>query len=236
MRISLLVGSTLHPLAGQAGVGESVHSSAGNLRISESIREQVSERIRAATATRYDRANLSAELSFDTVRGFTSAEAAENWAADYSATMPRAGTVVLDTSERNGYPATVTPGGTLTSDGSTPVVFGAMSYAGMALSRPKFTAGANYAEWLGTYWEVKHAASGATFRSTDGVASPDLCTTWTAVAPATAAGMTVAATYPGRRWLANAIVHPPDRRINGVSVSLSYRITGGAITATDPAA
>jgi len=233
MRVSLLADSVLYPLAGQAGVAENVHSSAGNVRVTENIQTQTALRVRAANARHFDRANLAAEVSFDTVRTFATIEAAEAWAMDYSETFPREGTLIIDSSERNGYASEIQVAGTLT-DGTDPVVFADLAYAGIADGRPSFGAAlVATCRWYNdlSIWALIDIASGATWESADDVASPELATTWTPASVETGTPI-VTATYPARRYMANAIVHPPDRSIIGVAVLLSYRVTGGAIVDT----
>jgi hypothetical protein len=232
MRIGLLSSNVLYPLAGTAGVAENVHSSAANVQINEDIAVQTDLYIRAANARHYDRANLAAEITFDTVRTFATVEAAEAWAMDYSETYPRTGTLIIDSSERLGYASQIVVSGTLTSDGSTPVTLGTLPFDSIVNSRPKFkNAGLDTCSWSGTYWALVDNATGAAWRSADDVASPELCTTWVPQGAATGTPA-IAATYPARRYMSNAIVHPPSRSIMGVAVMLSYRVTGAAIETT----
>lgn len=87
--------------------------------------------------------------------------------------------------------ARMTVTGTLTSDGSTPVVVPTLFYAGENDDKPMFTdTGENYTFEYMCYWANLNSrwylAKGLVFwESLDQVATPDLCTTWTAVPPAT---------------------------------------------------
>jgi hypothetical protein len=234
MRIGLLSGSVLYPLAGAAGVAENVHSSAANVRITEEIATQTDLYVRAANARHYDRGNLAAEITFETVRTFSTLEAAEAWACDYSETYPRTGTLIIDSSERNGYASQIVVSGG-TYDG-TPLVWTAFVYDGIVNGRPKFAASTSVL----IYWDANDEkwvilnpdeTEERIFESADDVASPELVTTWTQLSLA-AGPIVVTATYPGRRYMSNAIVHPPVRSLIGVAVFLSYRVTGAAIETT----
>lgn len=96
MRIGLLVGSTLHPLAGAAGVSERVHSSAGDFILAPVADKQIVRKVRAGNATALDRGNLLHSVSFSTTRIFDSAAEAWLWALDYDATFPREGILQMD--------------------------------------------------------------------------------------------------------------------------------------------
>lgn len=96
MRISLLNGTTLYPLAGQDGVSERVHSSAGDLRINGQVETQVVNRVRATYGLMLDRGNLLQTVAFTTHRQFNTAEEAERFASDYDATFARTGTLVIE--------------------------------------------------------------------------------------------------------------------------------------------
>jgi hypothetical protein len=103
MRISLLSEFIFYPLAGEAGVAETVHSSAGEIRIEATNQTQKVTRVRAANATFYDRLNLATTIRFSTTRTFSSVAAAEQWALDYDAAMPRTGTLVLTSTTGTRY-------------------------------------------------------------------------------------------------------------------------------------
>lgn len=96
MRISLLNGTTLYPLAGQSGVSERVHSSAGDLRINGQVETQIVNRVRATHGLMLDRGNLLQTLSFTTMRKFATAEECQRFANDYDATFARTGTLVIE--------------------------------------------------------------------------------------------------------------------------------------------
>ncbi len=86
-----------------------------------------------------------------------------------------------------GAAITVTPGtkarmivtGTLTSDGSTPVVFSnPLPYTEISNGKPVYEILAEAAViWNGTQWILSHD-SGGQWTSTDAVSTPDLVTTW----------------------------------------------------------
>lgn len=96
---------------------------------------------------------------------------------------------------------TVTPGdkarmvvtGTLTSDGSTPVTFDPLLYAGISNTKPAFTPDASAINLSGdelawvnllNQWQIRKNGS-VLFLSSDAVATPDLVTTWVAQGSAT---------------------------------------------------
>lgn len=96
MRISLFTDDVLYPLAGEAGVSERAHSSAGELLISAQAVTQDIQRLRASHTAPRDRENLLTQIQFSTARQFPTATQADEWALLYDATLPRAGTVYLD--------------------------------------------------------------------------------------------------------------------------------------------
>jgi hypothetical protein len=80
-------------------------------------------------------------------------------------------------------PITVT--GTLTSDGSTPVAFEEMAYVETLNAKPSYgNLAGDVATWHDNYWDMA-CNDGGTWTSTDDVATPDLCTTWTPASAAT---------------------------------------------------
>jgi len=94
-----------------------------------------------------------------------------------------------------GNAITVTPGtkarmvvtGTLTSDGSTPVVFPLLSYLEIYNTRAKYadTSG-NYAcVWTGFGWALYDDVSGVGWDSSESVVTPDLVTSWSPSGAAT---------------------------------------------------
>lgn len=225
MRIALLVGSTLHPLAGAAGVSERVHSSAGDFILAPVADKQIVRKVRAGNATALDRGNLLHSVSFSTTRIFDSAAEAWLWALDYDATFPREGILRLDALDATGVihrrhlsaavvapprrrvigrsvlldyqvdgsaitevPVTLTITGTLTSDGSTPLVFAVMSQVANNIG--------GFMEWYGANgslarqdeyepWILQHDSSDAAWASSIGGASPELATGWTPLNTAT---------------------------------------------------
>jgi hypothetical protein len=102
MRIALYDGSTVYPLAGEAGVSERVHSSAGDLQITPEAEMQVASRVRAGYAQPIDRGNVLHTISFATVRKFATVAAAQEWALDYEETFPRSGTLHLQSISAEG--------------------------------------------------------------------------------------------------------------------------------------
>ena len=239
MRIGLLVGTTLHPLAGTAWVSDRVHSAAAALRITPDHEVQEDALVRAAYRTRRDRGNLAVEISFTTSRQFSTVELAEVWAQDYDATMPRAGTLVTDPTTATGFPSVLTIGEDPTdplTDGTDPVTFAPMSYAGIADLRPSYGAAlVATCRWYAdtSTWALTDIDSGATWESADDVSSPDLCTTWTPEVFADGTPI-VTATYPGRRYYANAVVLPPTRQLEGRTILLSYTVRAGACSSSPP--
>lgn len=121
-------------------MGEREFSSASGFRVSGQISVQNDAFIRAAEAGVLDRGNLQTTVEFGTVRKFATAHTAELWMLDYDATMPRTGTLIIETIQANG-----------------------------------------------------------------GVS---------------------------RRYMRGAVVMPPKREANGVSISLNYTVVGGAIKST----
>jgi hypothetical protein len=86
--------------------------------------------------------------------------------------------------------------GALTYDGGG-VTIGTLPYHSVVNTKPKFqntAAQPDSCTWSGTYWSLIDGATGAEWRSSDPVSSPDLCTTW--VAQGLAAGTpSIALTY-----------------------------------------
>lgn len=105
MRVSLYNGSTLYPLAGQAGVNERVHSSSGDFRETARAETQIVNRVRATYAEPLDRGNLLTQFQFSTTRIFDTPALAELWCLDYEAAFPRDGTLIMDA---------IAPGGVVT--------------------------------------------------------------------------------------------------------------------------
>lgn len=234
MRISLLNGSTIYPLAGQAGVAESVHSSAADLRINGEIAKQSARFVRGDNAKTWDRKGLATSIGFSTARTFASVMLAEQWAADYDTTLPRSGVLVLESTGSSGIPSAMTVTADLTIDGTAPAVFPQLAYSSMVVGRPRFeNVDGSYVEWDGTYWLLNHGPSASQWLSTDNVATPDLIITWIPDAPATGIPVLIG-TYPYCRYLIDAVVDPPDRQVIGCSVILRYTATGGALVAGIP--
>lgn len=102
MRISLKVGATVYPLAGQAGVSERTHSSAGDFRISAQSQQELILRVRAATAKMVDRGNLATTITFSTSRVFPTAAEAFLYTLDHDGALPRAGTLIMETAKPSG--------------------------------------------------------------------------------------------------------------------------------------
>lgn len=96
MRISLLNGSTIYHLAGQAWVSERVHSSAAELSMSAQTQSEVADLVGSEVAALFDRKNLVTSLSFQTHRLFATAAEALLFAADYDGTFARTGTLRID--------------------------------------------------------------------------------------------------------------------------------------------
>lgn len=231
MRISLLNGTTTYPLAGQSGVAESVHSSASDLQIHGEIAKQTARFVRADHAATWDRKNLVTTVSFGTARVFATVLAAEQWAADYDETFPRSGVLVLASTGDTGVPISVSIGGDMTSDGTTPLVFPALDTVGVSNGRPCFSdpADANtLVYWSGTAWIITTGTI-TRFYSLANVATPDLVSTWVENSPATGTPV-VFGSYPGRRYLLEAVLDPPARQVIGCSVVLHYTATGGRLT------
>lgn len=96
MRVSLLVGTTVYPLAGQAGVSERVHSSASDFSLEAQIEADSISRVRAGNAYDTDRGNLKHSISFSTTRKYSHADLSFLAALDYNRIMPRTGTLVFE--------------------------------------------------------------------------------------------------------------------------------------------
>ena len=235
MRISLLNGTTIYPLAGQAGVAESVHSSAADYSVEPEISKQTSLRVRADHAVTWDRRNLRTTIRFSTVRTFATCLLAEKFANDYDETIPRSGILIIEGTGGTGYPDTIIVAGDLTTDGSTPAVFPTLEYAGLFNGRPEHNDPVDSdtaAYWAVTQWELFLAGIGL-FSSTEDVATADLVTTWTPIPPATGAPRLIGS-YPDNRHLLDAVIDPPSRQVIGCSVLLSYSVTGGRLAADLP--
>lgn len=90
--------------------------------------------------------------------------------------------LVLDASPENaGEGLTIT--GTLTSNGSTPVVFPELLIDDEVFGKASFNdnpggVSLNSCYWTGTEWELTYNGGDAIWHSSDDVATPDLCTTW----------------------------------------------------------
>ena len=96
MRVALIHSGTTYWLAGQSGTSERVHSSAADIRLDGQIATQENQFIRAANGETLDRGNLTTTITFGTSRLFASANLAELYSADYDATLPRTGTLILE--------------------------------------------------------------------------------------------------------------------------------------------
>ena len=95
MYVSLLVGSTVYPLAGEAGVSERVHSPAADFRIEPQAEMQVILRVRAATALPVPRGNLLNTITFSTTRKFLTSALASAYALMVETAIPRSGILVF---------------------------------------------------------------------------------------------------------------------------------------------
>ena len=235
MRISLLNGTTIYPLAGQAGVAESVHSSAADYSVEPEISKQTSLRVRAEHAVTWDRKNLKTTIRFSTVRTFATCLLAEKFANDYDETVPRSGILIIEGTGGTGYPDTIIVAGDLTTDGSTPAAFPTLEYDTMYLGHAEYSDPADSttnAIWADGTWEIS-LADVLLFTSTEDVASPDLVTAWTPFYPATGAPRLIGS-YPDNRHLLDAVIDPPSRQVIGCSVLLSYSVTGGRLAADLP--
>jgi hypothetical protein len=231
MRAYLINGGTIYPLAGQAGVAESVHSSVAELRINGEIAKQTAQRVRADAAQTWDRKNLKTTVQFSTVRTFSTPADAELWSADYDETFPRSGVLGLIPSGMTSEPDSIIVAGDLTSDGTTPLVFPRLEYYGITSGRAEYNDPLDNDTavfWTGSEWSLCITGIGPVFSSTEDVASPELVTTWTSTAPATGTPALIG-DYPDHRYLLEAVLDPPDRRVIGCSVILSYTATGGRL-------
>ena len=229
MRIALLNGTMIYPLAGQAGVPESVHSSASGYRIEGGIAKQTALRVRADNAQTWDRKNLATTIAFGTVRTFATCLLAETFAADYDATFPRSGVLVLAGTGGGGYPDEIIVAGDLTTNGSIPAVFPTLEYAGTVNGRPAHDdplAGGCSVQWTGSVWLLSHTGDVPLFSSTQNVATADLVTAWTPVGSATGTPALIGS-YADNRYLLDAVIDPPAREVIGCSVILRYTVTGG---------
>ena len=231
MRISLINGTTIYPLAGQAGVAESVHGSASGVRIDGDISKQPIKRVRADNALTLDRRNLATGIGFGTVRTFATCLLAEKFAADYDETFPRSGVLVLEGTGGTGYPDDIIVAGDLTTNGSAPAVFPPLDYAGTVNGRPAYEdplAGGCSVQWTGSAWLLSHTGDVPLFTSTQNVATADLVTAWTPVGAATGSPA-LFGSYPDNRYLLDAVLDPPAREVIGCSVILRYTATGGRL-------
>ena len=102
MRIGLLVGDVLWPLAGSAGVSERVHSSVGNFTHSAEALSQPIQRLRAVYSHDNDRGGLKTTLGFSTSRMFDSVGEAFRFDLDYDRLWPRSGILVMEVTEDGG--------------------------------------------------------------------------------------------------------------------------------------
>lgn len=108
---------------------------------------------------------------------------------------------VTTTAAKSGKKVTVTPGtkarmqigGTLTSDGSTPVVFPEQEFTYVDNGKPRFAFMQNETSWNGSQWNI-YAETVMMFYSEEDVATPDLVTTWTPVGAATGTPVVTALT------------------------------------------
>ena len=234
MRISLLNGTTIYPLAGQAGVAESVHSSAADYSVEPEISKQTSLRVRADHAVTWDRKNLKTTIRFSTVRTFATCLLAEKFANDYDETIPRSGILIIEGTGGTGYPESIIVAGDLTTDGTTPAVFPTLDYDGPLNGKPSYTAvDGSSVIWDVSIWLLTHGPTSMQWLSYDAAASPDLVGTWEADSPATGTPVLIGS-YPDNRHLLDAVIDPPSRQVIGCSVLLSYSVTGGRLAADPP--
>lgn len=103
MYISLLVGATTYPLAGEVGVSERVHSPAADLRIEPQAEQQLISRLRATTATVVDRGNLANTITFTTTRKFLTPALAAAYALMVETSIPRSGTLIMQAPGEGGW-------------------------------------------------------------------------------------------------------------------------------------
>lgn len=229
MRISLLNGTTIYPLAGQAGAAESVHSSAADYSVEPEIAKQTVLRVRADHAQTWDRKNLKTKIGFSTVRTFATCLLAEKFANDYDETFPRSGVLVIEGTGGTGYPDSIIVAGDLTTDGTTPAVFPQLDYDGPLNGKPSYTASdGSSAIWDVSIWLLTHGPTSMQWLSYDAVATPDLVDTWEPDSPATGTPVLIGS-YPDNRYLLEAVIDPPARQVIGCSVLLSYTVTGGRL-------
>lgn len=97
MRVALRVGGITTWIAGQPLVSERDFSSVSDFRVTAGINVQTDARVRATSVRTQDRKNLATTLTFGTTRKFASAVEAALWSLDYDNTMPRTGTLILET-------------------------------------------------------------------------------------------------------------------------------------------
>jgi hypothetical protein len=136
---------------------------------------------------------------------------------------------------------TVTPGtkarmviaGTLTSDGSTPVVFPVLLYAGLVGGRPAYESGDYGLSWGGTDWLLTDDL-GNTWLSSDDVATPDLVGVWAPLSPPVTGNPTVTAGTSSAAQVITAVnASGPAAAL--VTASASGTVTGAvaAVAATN---
>ncbi|MEI7912285.1 MAG: hypothetical protein WCK77_21850 [Verrucomicrobiota bacterium] len=99
MRIALVHSTGTLWLAGNPAVVERLHSSAGSLAITGHIGIQTDAFVRGLAVAHTDRGNLATTVSFSTSRQFATTPAAEIWSALYDSVQPRAGTLILDSTD-----------------------------------------------------------------------------------------------------------------------------------------
>ena len=250
MHIGLITATrAVRPLAGQRGTAETWFASASNIRIREDIEQQMATYVRAAARRLFDRGNIGAAIAWDTVRTFETVDEAEAFGMDCALRMPRSGIVITEPNHTTDNPIGYLIGESWTNEPATPLLdFGgnpvAFPYLAWSPDADAFTSNGSTDPGTGDWYMLQNTgaeadgwvaakltdgSSVAAWISNDAETAPEDIS-WGMAAVYPASGEPVFhPVYPRTRFLTGAIVHPPERRITGCSVFLSYRAEGGAI-------
>lgn len=227
MICNLTIGATTVELAG--GLGRTSETSGLRIDIQPSF-ERVAY-IGVTEARQYARPGATVSVSFESAQTFATLAAAEA----YILGLPS------DLIDQTGAEAvighevpTMVVTGTLTSDGTTAAVPGTLSFFDILNGKPAYEGGDWIIEWVLDYptsgtnsWRLlDDGGTGASWYSTSAVATPDLATGWTAVAPATGTPTLTA----GTTITPSLTIYDAEATVSaahqGATVRLSVNLTG----------
>ena len=180
MICNLTIGATVVELAG--GLGRASETSGLRIGIEPSF-ERVAY-IGVNEARQFTRPGASVSVSFDSAQTFATLNDAETYILGLPADLIDQTGATAEIGHGTDF-LTIT--GTLTSDGSSPVVFPDLYYDSGANKWSDNVGGTADYQITGSSgaWSMTSVLDVATWTSSDAVARPDLVTTWTPTAPAT---------------------------------------------------